>query len=103
LDQGRIDQLPWLGLIADNSVGFGNEFPSQPTKGDLWVKTESVPTRLFKFNGTRWIKIDKDTTDSYTYNTAYIDHLINKISSGEYDIDLLSDAERERVEQHLRS
>jgi hypothetical protein len=103
LEQGRIEQLPWLGLIADNDTGFGPEFPPQAKKGDTWVKTDSLPTCLFKFNGSRWIDIDKATTDSYTYNTAYIDHLINKISSGEYDPDLLSDAEREQVEQRLQT
>jgi hypothetical protein len=103
LEQGRIEQLPWLGLIADNDTGFGTEFPPQSTKGNMWVKTDSLPTRLFKFNGSQWIEIDKDTTDSYTYNTAYIDHLINKIGSGEYDPDLLSNAERDQVEQRLQN
>jgi hypothetical protein len=103
LDQGRIDQLPWLGLIADNSVGFGNEFPFQPIKGNMWVKTESVPTRLFKFNGKSWIEIDKATTDSYTYNTDYINYLIDKISSGEYDTELLSDAERDQIALEIES
>jgi hypothetical protein len=103
LDQGRIDQLPWLGLIADNDTGFGPDFPAQSKKGNTWVKTDFLPTRLFKFNGSQWIEIDKDTTDSYTYNSDYIDHLINKIGSGEYDPDLLSDAERDQVEQRLKS
>jgi hypothetical protein len=41
-------------------------------------------------------------SDSYTYNTAYIDHLIEKISHGEYDPDLLSNSEQEQVEQRLK-
>jgi hypothetical protein len=42
-------------------------------------------------------------SDSYTYNTAYIDHLIEKISQGEYDPDLLSNSEQEQVEQRLQN
>jgi hypothetical protein len=57
---------------------------------------------LYKFNGDAWIQVDKNLIDSYTYDSAYIDHLINKISTGEYDIDLLSDSERQQVEQHLQ-
>jgi hypothetical protein len=45
--------------------------------------------------------VDKDQTDSYTFNTAYVNHLIEKIESGEYDPDLLSDSEREQVTQQL--
>jgi hypothetical protein len=62
-----------------------------------------MPSSLYKFNGNTWIQVDKNLSDSYTYDSAYINHLISKISTGEYDIDLLSDAERQQVEQHLQN
>jgi hypothetical protein len=40
-------------------------------------------------------------SDQHAYDVAYIDHLISKISTGEYDPDLLSDAERTSIEQRL--
>ena len=98
-----------LGLVADNELpkpvgnmrGFGSEFPIQATKGDMYLRTDCLPSALYKFNGNNWIEVDKNVSDSYVYDEAYIDHLIEKIESGEYDPDLLSDAEREHIESRL--
>jgi len=102
LQRGEIDQLPWLLPLANES-GFGPEFPQTPHKGDTFVRVDRTPNQVYKFNGTDWIQIDKTVSDSYTYNTAYIDHLIEKISHGEYDPDLLSNSEQEQVEQRLKN
>ena len=102
LHRGTIDQLPWL-LPATNQSGFGTEFPQNPHKGDTFVRTDRTPNQVYKFNGVDWIQVDKSVSDSYTYNTAYIDHLIEKISQGEYDPDLLSNSEQEQVEQRLQN
>ena len=40
--------------------------------------------------------------DWWTMDDAYIDHLIEKISTGEYDPELLSDAEKNSIEHRLR-
>jgi hypothetical protein len=101
LHRGEIDQLPWL-LPSANESGFGTDFPQTPHKGDTFVRTDRTPTQVYKFNGADWIQVDKTVSDSYTYNTAYIDHLIEKISHGEYDPDLLSNSEQEQVEQRLK-
>jgi hypothetical protein len=58
---------------------------------------------LYKYNGRDWIEIDKEISTSYVYEDSYIDHLITRISSGEYDPDLLSDMEREAIAQRLRT
>jgi len=102
LHRGVIDQLPWL-LPSANQSGFGAEFPQNPLKGDTFVRTDRTPNQVYKFNSTDWIQVDKAVSDSYTYNTAYIDHLIEKISQGEYDPDLLSNSEQEQVEQRLKN
>lgn len=104
LAKGMIDELPWLQYLkpAPNS-SFGPEFPSTPARGDTFVRTDIVPNRLYKFNGDDWILVDKSTVDNYTYDTAYIDHLIDKISTGEYDPDLLNPGEQEQVAQRLQT
>ena len=102
LNRGMIDQLPWV-LPSANQSGFGSEFPQNPHKGDTFVRTDRTPNQVYKFNSTDWIQVDKAVSDSYTYNTAYIDHLIEKISQGEYDPDLLSNSEQEQVEQRLKN
>ena len=82
---------------------FGTQFPTHPIKGDTFVRVDYLPSRLYKWNGTKWIEIDKDNTDAFTYNEEYIQHLIEKLGSGEYDPELLNDAERAQIEQQLKS
>ena len=120
---GLIPQLPWMKsqfqnrvlastqLQADNDPqgtagevkGFGTAFPLQAVKGDMFLRVDRLPTALYKYNGSTWIEVDKALSDTYSYDHAYIDHLIEKISSGEYDPDLLSDAERDSIEKRLSS
>jgi len=100
LARGQIDRLPWEELPATTHA-FGAEFPDQPNKGDTYLKVDAIPSRLYKYNGKSWIHIDKDLSDNYTYDTAYIDYLISKIDSGEYDPDLLSDLEQEQIAARL--
>jgi hypothetical protein len=99
---GAIDHLPWLDYISDNDIPFGPTFPTSSAKGDMFLRSDVIPTRLYKYNGDKWIEVDKTLADRYVYNQAYIDHLIQKIVSGEYDIELLNDSERAQMEQRLK-
>jgi hypothetical protein len=110
MEQGVIDQLPWqasLGIQADNQGrasevrGFGIEFPRRASKGDQYLRVDMMPSRLYKYNGNKWIEVEKHLSDQYAFDTAYIDYLIGKVASGEYDADLLSDAEQEQIRQRL--
>ena len=131
LNQGEISKLPWLtqeninrlnlngrdlanlklSLDADNVPtpvagevkGFGVAFPATANKGDMFLRVDNLPSQLYKFNGVQWIRVNKNLSDSYIYDNAYIDHLIEKIGSGEYDPDLLSDIERERIAEKLKN
>ena len=128
-NQGLISELPWhhidhvdklnlsdrdlinikLGLEADNDIkagemkGFGIAFPNIAEKGDMFLRVDVLPSALYKYNGVNWIKTNKNLSDSYVYDDAYINHLIEKIGSGEYDPDLLSDIEREHISIKLKS
>lgn len=115
--QGKVYNLdaftklhPGLAVQADNEpttkasqCGFGDKFPDTPEKGDMFIRTDYLPERLFKWNGTKWIEVDKNSTDSYTYNQAYIQHLIQKLEAGEYEIEDLNDAEQAQVEQQIEN
>ena len=103
-ETGKIPELPWMQYLkpAPNS-SFGLTFPDAPARGDSFVRIDIVPNRLYKFNGDDWILVDKSTVDNYTYDTAYIDHLIDKIATGEYDPDLLNPGEQEQVAQRLQT
>lgn len=82
-------------------TSFGTQFPKFAKKGSIFVRVDLLPNRVFKFNGEKWIEINKDLTDSYLYDEEYIKYLVNKIDSGEYDVDLLSDNERTQIEHYL--
>ena len=100
---------PSLVIQADNGTtntvanqcGFGDAFPVNPAKGDMFIRTDYLPEKLFKWNNTKWIEVDKNSTDSYTYNQAYIQHLISKLEAGEYEIEDLNAAEQSQVEQQI--
>ena len=106
LNRGVMYSTP---IQADNDVtlgkssntGFGNEFPTGPEKGDVHLRVDFLPNRLFKYNGQKWIEVDKTQTDVYAYEEEYIKHLINEIDAGKYDPDILTDIEREQIKQYL--
>ena len=83
------------------NAGFGIQFPTNPDKGDMFLRVDYLPNRLYKWNGVKWIEVDKAKTDSFAYDDAYIQYLIEKIDSGEYDVDLLSAAEQEQIQGYL--
>jgi hypothetical protein len=99
--QGLIDHLPWLDFLPPRS-GFGSSFPNNPRRGDTYMRTDKTPNQLYKFNGYTWIEVDRNGSDIYTYDEAYIDHLINEIAKGNYNPEWLSENESEQIQQKLR-
>ena len=102
LDVGVIDRLPWIDYLhREPESNFGTQLPVTGTKGDTYVLTSAMPNQLYKHNGDHWINIDN--RDNFTYDTAYIDHLITQIEQGLYDPDMLSDSERDQIEQRIQT
>ena len=52
----------YLGGDGTSPNGFnvtaGTSFPSNPTVGQYALRTDYVPDRLFRYDGTRWIKVE---------------------------------------------
>ena len=106
-------QLPDLEPVADNALthvelrnapdsSFGAEFPATANKGDLFLRTDYLPTKLFKYSGDHWFELDKAKTDTYAYNDQYIEYLIEKLKTGEYDTDDITETEHEQIAQYLQ-
>ena len=38
--------------------GFGSQFPQGSGEGDYFLRTDYFPNRLFRYNGTRWTKVE---------------------------------------------
>jgi len=116
-DEAPINPLPKPVVIEENQIvipdtsintserpantGFGTEFPIDPVKGDLFLRVDYLPSRLYKWNGQKWIEGNAESTVQYAYDEEYIKHLIDRIDRGEYDVDLLSAVEQDQISRYL--
>lgn len=80
---------------------FGTQFPKIAKKGDLYVRVDTMPNRVFKFDGYKWIQQNKDISQTYLYNDQYIAYLIEQLNNKVYDVELLTDFERQEIENYL--
>jgi predicted nucleic acid-binding Zn-ribbon protein len=100
--------IPKLQAMPDNfpmggHASFGITFPQDPIKGDLYLRVDYMPSKLFKWSGTRWIELDKAMQPEHlAYDDEYVKLLVSRLESGEQSVDDLTDAERENVERFLK-
>ena len=97
--------IPDFSISAEETTpvnaSFGDTFPTNPNKGDMYLRVDMLPSKLFKWNEKKWIEVDKTKTDSFAYDRRYIQHLVEKIDTGEYDVELLTDSESEQIKEYL--
>jgi len=73
--------------VAPNGhpAGFGISFPnSNVDTGDYFLRTDFLPNRLFRFDGTRWVKIEDSVRITTTNNDSranYKTGFVNNSSS----------------------
>ena len=84
-------------------VNFGTTFPEYSAISDIFVRIDSMPHRVYKFNGVKWIDIGRDNSDTYLSNTNYVQHLVEKISTGEIDPDILTEVEMDAIQSHINN
>lgn len=100
----RIEELQEENLLLTGNpinANFGTSYPHHAKKGDMFLRVDHKPSRLFKWNGTGWIEVDKSSTDTYAYDRRYLQYLINKINTGEYSLDELSQPEQDSISELL--
>jgi outer membrane murein-binding lipoprotein Lpp len=101
------DQFPELKLEEDkrrsSNTRFGTDFPNTKMLGDVFVRVDVTPNRVYKYNGAKWIETSKNISSTYLANPEYVQFLIGKLASGEYDMDLLTVDEQDAVEKHLKT
>ena len=98
-------QYPNLFLEEDGYTGsktsFGTELPKKGRTGDFFVRVDVFPNQVYKYNGVRWIETNRENSNTYL-TTAYLEFLISKLATGEYDPELLSDNEQEAIAEHIK-
>jgi hypothetical protein len=99
------DMRPDLFLQVDgarkSATNFGTHFPEVARPGDVFVRVDVLPNKVYKYNGDKWIMVNKDQTTTYLYDQEYIKYLVTKIDQGEYDVNLLSSNEKQQIEEYL--
>jgi len=66
----------------------------------LFVRVDALPNKLFRWTGSNWMQLDKETTDTYL-NEDYITHLTWLVKQGHMEIDDLTEQEQEEVKHKL--
>jgi len=99
------DFKPTLDIAAfpqGGNASFGVRFPPNPLRGDLFLRVDFSPSKLYKWLGQRWVEMDKNNHDNYIFDEEYIKLLVDKVASGEYDIDDLNSIEQEQIAEYLQ-
>jgi len=98
------DQADNLGnSFVETKAGFGPQFPTNPQKGDLFLRTDTMPNKLFKWNSAKWIEVARATTDRYAYDEDYIQYIVRKVLAKEYEIEDLPKHEQEEVLKRINN
>jgi len=100
--------LEQLAPVADDDeddneippAAFGSVYPDSPKNGQLFTKTDVFPHSLYKFNGKKWIDVDKNGTDSYL-TEEYVRHLVEAVAKGETELEDLTDQEKTEMTDFL--
>jgi len=101
LDDGIAPNAPLSGSSAQ--FGFGIQFPVGPASGDTFLRTDFLPNRLFRFDGSRWVKQEdnvrmtlSNTDDRQTLKTGFINNNemsgITRLASDVIRVDLLGNS-----------
>lgn len=87
--------------IKNPVIEFGPKFPAEAINGALFIRVDVLPHRVYKFNGNKWIEIDKNQSSVYLDSKQYLQYLIKKIDTGEYDPEFLTAAEQDEISEFL--
>ena len=69
----------------------------------MFLKVDSKPNKLYKWNGRKWIEIDKQrVNDTLVYDTAYIDYVIDQVRRGHRDYEDLSEIEKSQIVARIK-
>lgn len=68
--------------ITGTHTGSGVSFPTSPQVGDMYLRLDYLPNRMFKWDGTRWVKqtdmvrtgLTPNTLENATYRDQWVDN-----------------------------
>lgn len=107
LVKSKTDEINSLGEVIQTIqpkqvATFGNEFPINPSKGDLFLRTDYNPPRLYKWNDVKWMELSRDYTDSYLDNLDYVKLLMERVNNGQIDVETLTQDEQDAIYEMMK-
>ena len=81
-----------LGGNTPNGASFGSgiQFPATANTHDFFLRTDYMPNRLFRFDGTRWVKYEDsvrmtmtNTNNRSTQKTGFINNTNSTVIAGQ--------------------
>jgi len=100
-DHALIKSHPELHLDLQHEVPFGPRFPVKSNEGRLFLRSDLEPTKLYRSNGVTWDPQDKNILSATAYSADYIEMLVDKIASGDYDPELLNIIEKQKIQEKI--
>lgn len=76
-----VGYLTGSGIPPNGSpYGSGINFPSIPVEGEFYLRTDYLPNRLFRFDGTHWIKFEDNVR--MTLNNFGAENVASGVNAG---------------------
>jgi hypothetical protein len=102
-DEALIVSHPELELdyYLKHRVPYGPRFPEKMQEGRLFLRTDLLPTKLYRSNGKEWELQDKNILHQQSYSEDYIQLLVDKVAEGEYNPELLNNIEKQLIKQQI--
>ena len=102
-DDALIATFPSLELdyYLKHRVPFGPRFPEKMQEGRLFIRTDLLPTKLYRSNGKEWELQDKNILHRQSYSADYVQVLVDKVAEGEYYPELLNDIEKQLIKEQI--
>ena len=92
--------------VAPNGhpAGFGISFPNAGIdKGDYFLRTDFLPNRLFRYDGTRWVKIEDSVRITTTNNDSRANYKTGFVNNSSSDtINGLTVSQRQSLTDALK-
>jgi len=87
--------------VTMNSSSFGTEFPAEAIENDYFLRVDFLPSRLYRYGKGKWLEVDKETEKNVSFDTQYIEYLIERIDSNELALEELSASEQQQITSYL--
>jgi len=76
--------------LNNNPLGVGIQFPENAEEGDYYLRTDFLPNRLFRYTGTRWMKVEDsvrmtmtNSPDRMTQKGTFINNTTENVICGD--------------------